>query len=76
MLSNLENQILLFGDDNANVTITPSANSDSLKTKAPKLLNVKGKPNKKLKRKKRRSSISSFAIANAINFTHVVKEIK
>jgi hypothetical protein len=38
---------------------------------------VQGELNKKLKRKKRRLSPSSFAIANAIsNITHVVKEIK
>ncbi len=38
---------------------------------------MQGELNKKLKRKKRRLSPSSFAIANAIsNITHVVKEIK
>jgi hypothetical protein len=37
---------------------------------------VKGKPNKKLKKKKRRLFIGSSTIADAINFTHVVKEIE
>jgi hypothetical protein len=75
MPNNLEKQFFLFGDDNANVRTTPFANFDSLKTKACKLLNVKGKPNKKLKKKKR-LSIGSSIIADAINFTHVVKEIE
>jgi hypothetical protein len=76
MPSNPKKQFFLFGDGNANVRTTPFANSNSLKTRACKLLNVKGKPNKKLKKKKRRLSIGSFAIANAINFTDVVKEIE
>jgi hypothetical protein len=38
---------------------------------------VQGKPNKKVKRKRRWLFTSSFAIANAIiNFTHVMKEFK
>jgi hypothetical protein len=37
---------------------------------------VKEKPNKKLKRTKKTLFISSSTIANAINFTNVVKEIE
>jgi hypothetical protein len=49
--SSPERQIPMFGDDNASVGITPSINSNSLRTKACKLLNVQRKHNKKLKRK-------------------------
>ncbi len=39
--------------------------------------NVQGKPNKKVKRKRRWLFISSFTIANAIiNFTHVTKKFE
>ncbi len=51
--SNLERQTPMFGDDNANVGTTPSANSNSLRTRACKLPSVQRKPNKKFKRKKR-----------------------
>ncbi len=65
-------QTPMFGDDNANVGTTQSVNFDNPRTKACKLLSVQGKANKKLKRKKRRLSIGSSTIANAINnFTHV-----
>ncbi len=58
-------------------TVAPSINSNSPKTKACKLHTMQGKPNKKLKKKKRRLFTCSIAIANAINnFTHVVKEIE
>jgi hypothetical protein len=43
----------VVGDDNANVRTTPSVNFDSPITRACKLLSAQGKPNKKLKRKKR-----------------------
>jgi hypothetical protein len=72
-----DRQIHVFGDDNANVRTTPSTNSNSPITRACNLPCVQGKPNKKLKRKKKRLWISSSTIANAINnFTHVVKEIE
>jgi hypothetical protein len=77
MPSSLERQILVFGDDNANIETTPFVNYDSFRTRACMLPSVQGEPNKKLKRKKRRLSPCSFAIANAINnFTHVVKKIE
>ncbi len=55
MTSSFKRQTLVFKDDNANIgTTTPStSNSDTLKTRACKLHSVQGKPNKKLKKKKR-----------------------
>jgi hypothetical protein len=53
MSSSLEKQTPMFGNDNANVGTTPSANSNNPRTRACKLPCVQGKPNKKLKRKKR-----------------------
>jgi hypothetical protein len=76
MLSSHEKQTFVFGDDNANVRTTPFVNFDSPRTWACKLHSVQGKPNKKLKRKKRWLSIGSSTIVDAINnFTHVVKDI-
>jgi hypothetical protein len=72
-----DRQTHVFGDDNANVRTTPSANSDSPITKACNLPYVQRKPNTKLKRKNRQLLINSSTISNAINnFTHVVKEIE
>jgi hypothetical protein len=79
MTSSFKRQTLVFKDDNANIgTTTPStSNSDTLKTRACKLHSVQGKPNKKLKKKKRWLSTCSFTIVNVINnFIHVVKEIE
>jgi hypothetical protein len=77
MHDNPKRQTHVFGDDKANVRITPSASYDSPITKACNLPCVQGKLNKKLKRKKRWLSISSYIITNAINnFTHLVKEIE
>jgi hypothetical protein len=53
MPSSPKRQTLVFGDDNANVGTTPSTNFDSPKTRACKLFGVQGKPNKKLKIKKK-----------------------
>jgi hypothetical protein len=69
-------QIPMFGDDNANVGTTPSANSNSLRTRACKLLSVQRKPNKKLKREKRWLFTSSSIITYAINISHMEKEIE
>ncbi len=60
----------MFGDDSTSLGIAPSTNFDSPRTSAFKLLRVQGKLKKKLERKKRRLSIGSYAIVDAIiNFT-------
>jgi hypothetical protein len=43
----LERQILVFGDDNANIETTPFVNYDSFKTRACMLPSVQGEPIKK-----------------------------
>jgi hypothetical protein len=77
MLVALRGKLLCFEDDNANVGITLSINFGSPRTRACKLPSVQAKPNKKLERKKKRLSIGSSTIADAINnFTHLMKEIE
>jgi hypothetical protein len=59
-----------------NENLTRYANCNHPKSRACKLRNVQGKPNKKAKRGEA-FLIGSFTIANVIaHFTHVVKDLE
>jgi len=75
--SNPPQQVLVFSHGKEEEVHAPSIGSNTLRTRACKLLNVQGKANKRMESKRRKLDAGSFAITDAIKeFSKGVKEIE